>query len=180
MKKLIIMSLSVILVCLSSSEVFACMQNDLLYSAKYDANLWMAPSWEKGASRCSFSLSLPDGTAESNLSVTDAFLVLSFKNDGGYMDLMQSAIVTEGYQWSYLKVNTGNFVIPVSEDGIIALNRDGSLAFTLGRLIGDFTFESAQLLAFAEPSPVPIPSSVLLLAPVMCFMLAMRKRLIPA
>lgn len=178
MKKIIGFCIGILMVFGFAADAFAFMQNDILYSSKYDANnLWMSPRMEKGTNLCNFTLELQQDVNTSEWLITDAFLVLSFKDDGGKYDFFEFANVFDGYERSYFEVDTGNYVIPISNDGITALNKDGSLAFTLTRLMGDFSFCSAQLIALAEPSPMPLPSSVLLFVPMLSALLILRKRL---
>lgn len=140
-------------------------------------DLWMAPRWEGGASSCVFTLELPQIVAQSGGGVTDASLVLSFKDDGGFFDGFEYAALYDGYERSYFEVNTGNYIIPISEGGLTSLNRDGSLAFTLDRLFGDFTLLSARLAVLQDdPIATPIPASAWLVGSMLCAFFGLRKR----
>ena len=72
-------------------------------------DLWMAPRWEGGASSCEFTLDLPRSIAQSGGPVTDASLVLSFKDDGGFFDGFEYAGLFDGHQRSYFEVNSGRW-----------------------------------------------------------------------
>lgn len=170
MRKIVSVWIGIVVIMGLSSNAMAYMASSSAYNA---GNLWMAPYWEKGVSMSTFSLVLYP--KEQGGTLTDACLVLSFSDDAGRCNGWDFARVSDGSAWSYFDVNTGNYIIPISQDGLTALNTKGELTFTLERLFGDFTFRSARLVA-EESNPVPIPGAVWLFGSALLILFGWRRR----